>query len=137
MRQEGPEARSELSAAIEHIASEIRSSEDFRKAAEVLVALESRHRADLRSGRTHDWYPPDWWLKTLRATSEHTSSGLSNPQVELVRRASDVIGPERFAAWLQTPVPSLNGQTPYSLLGSPEGREQVETVLGRIENGVY
>jgi uncharacterized protein (DUF2384 family) len=43
----------------------------------------------------------------------------------------------KLAEWIQTPVPALNGHTPYTLMQSEEGRKQVDAVLGRIEHGVY
>jgi uncharacterized protein (DUF2384 family) len=38
---------------------------------------------------------------------------------------------------METPLGALRGRTPYSLLGSEEGRKEVDTVLGRIEHGIY
>ena len=62
----------------------------------------------------------------------------SHEEVRIVARALEVIGsPERLSVWMQMPIPALNGSTPYSLLSTSEGREQVRTVLGRIEHGVY
>ena len=62
----------------------------------------------------------------------------SSPEVELIVKALRIAGsPERLATWMRTPIPSLNGQMPYSLLLSKEGREQVDAVLSRIEHGVY
>lgn len=61
-----------------------------------------------------------------------------DPVTDLVLRAFDVIGsPERLARWMQTPVKSLQGRTPYSLMDTEEGREQVELTLVRMEHGVY
>lgn len=45
--------------------------------------------------------------------------------------------PERLTLWMQTPVASLGGRTPWSLLDTAEGRNDVETTLGRIAHGVY
>jgi putative toxin-antitoxin system antitoxin component (TIGR02293 family) len=60
------------------------------------------------------------------------------PDIEIIRTALDVIGsPVRLAQWIHTHNPALRGKTPYSLLGSPAGRKQIETLLGRIEHGVY
>jgi uncharacterized protein (DUF2384 family) len=38
---------------------------------------------------------------------------------------------------METPLSALRGRMPYSLLGSEEGRKDVDTVLGRIEHGIY
>jgi uncharacterized protein (DUF2384 family) len=39
--------------------------------------------------------------------------------------------------WMKEPVPALDNQPPYSLLGSEEGRKEVERVLGQIEHGIF
>jgi putative toxin-antitoxin system antitoxin component (TIGR02293 family) len=73
-------------------------------------------------------------------TPKHKRSRMAPlvPEVELVQKALDVIGsPERVTRWMQTPLGALRGRTPYSLLGSEEGRKKVDTVLGRIEHGIY
>jgi hypothetical protein len=62
----------------------------------------------------------------------------ASSEVELMKKTLRVAGsPERLADWIQTPVPALNSQTPYSLMHTEEGRKQVEDVLGRIEHGGY
>jgi hypothetical protein len=38
---------------------------------------------------------------------------------------------------MQSNIPSLGNQTPYSLVGTEEGRRQILRVLLKIENGVY
>src|SRR3954465_9117033 len=59
-----------------------------------------------------------------------------SPEVELIAKALQIAGsPERLAEWIRTPVPALNGQTPYSLMHTEDGRKQVEDILGRIEHG--
>jgi hypothetical protein len=61
-----------------------------------------------------------------------------SPEIELLLKALRVAGStRRLAEWIQTPVQALNGQTPYALMQSAEGRKQVDAVLGRIEHGVY
>jgi hypothetical protein len=52
-------------------------------------------------------------------------------------RAAEVLG-EKSAAmrWLGTPVRALGFATPISLLHDHKGREEVLTVLGRLEHGV-
>lgn len=75
----------------------------------------------------------DTTLAELRKTSPPVA-----PEVELVRKAFEIIGsPQRVAKWMRTPLKALRDRTPYSLLGSEEGRKEVDTVLGRIEHGVY
>jgi hypothetical protein len=61
-----------------------------------------------------------------------------SPEIELLLKVLRVAGSSRkLAKWIQTPVPALNGYTPYALMQSEEGRKQVDPVLGRIEHGVY
>lgn len=56
----------------------------------------------------------------------------------VIARAVEVFGEaEKARVWLDRPNRALSGATPQSLLSTPEGREQVLTVLGRIEHGVY
>ena len=61
-----------------------------------------------------------------------------SPEIELLFKDLRIAGSSRkLAEWIQTPVPALNGRTPYALMQSEEGRKQVDSVLGRIEHGVY
>ncbi|WHZ14983.1 MAG: hypothetical protein OJF52_001823 [Nitrospira sp.] len=56
----------------------------------------------------------------------------------VIARAVEVFGEaEKARGWLDHPNRALSGATPRSLLSTPEGREQVLTLLGRIEHGVY
>ena len=62
----------------------------------------------------------------------------SQPELEIVARALAIIGsPKQLSRWMNTCIPALHGQTPYSLINSEGGRKQVEEVLGRIEHGIY
>lgn len=55
----------------------------------------------------------------------------------VVDRATEVLGSKDAALrWLNSPVRSLNHATPLSLLDTPQGKEAVLTVLGRLEHGV-
>jgi len=56
----------------------------------------------------------------------------------VIARAVNVFGSaDKSLCWLDRPNRALAGATPRSLLSTPEGREQVLTLLGRIEHGVY
>lgn len=44
---------------------------------------------------------------------------------------------DKATGWLDDANLLLGGATPRSLLSTPEGREQVLTVLGRIDYGVF
>jgi uncharacterized protein (DUF2384 family) len=58
-------------------------------------------------------------------------------EAEMVRRATEVLGIDHVARWMQSKIPSLGNQTPYALLQTEDGRRQVERVLLKIEHGVY
>jgi hypothetical protein len=60
------------------------------------------------------------------------------PEIDIITRALAIIGsPKQLGRWMNTSLPALQGQTPYSLMNSEGGRKQVEVVLGRIEHGIY
>lgn len=55
-----------------------------------------------------------------------------------VALAQRVFGePDVARAWLTTPNPSLDGESPLRLLRTGSGADLVESVLIRIEHGVY
>jgi uncharacterized protein (DUF2384 family) len=71
-----------------------------------------------------------------RAT--HDEEREATKSVELLLKALRIAGStQKLAEWIQTPVLALNGETPYALMQSEEGRKQVDAVLSRIEHGVY
>jgi len=91
-------------------------------------------------------FPPGVGVEIRKVRTARSDAGVEagvafgqpSTDIDLVERGLAVIGsPEKLARWMQTPIPALGGQTPYSLLGSEEGRKQVATVLGRIEHGIY
>jgi putative toxin-antitoxin system antitoxin component (TIGR02293 family) len=43
----------------------------------------------------------------------------------------------KFIAWMNSKIRALNYQSPIELLDTPFGIENVRTILGRIEHGVY
>lgn len=56
----------------------------------------------------------------------------------ITARAVDVLGNrEKAARWLQKPNRALGNEIPLRLLDTDLGTRQVETILGRIEHGVY
>jgi RNA recognition motif-containing protein/antitoxin Xre/MbcA/ParS-like protein len=58
--------------------------------------------------------------------------------VDVTSRAIEVFGNrEKAIRWLRMPLPSLSNRTPLSLLKTADGIEQIEDVLGRIEQGVW
>ena len=57
---------------------------------------------------------------------------------KFLSRATEVIGDrEQALRWLGTPVRALDFATPVSQLATPQGKEAVETVLTRLEHGVF
>lgn len=61
----------------------------------------------------------------------------SQDQIAIVRRATEVLGIDHVARWMRSSIPSLGNQTPYTLVQTEAGRNQVERVLLKIEHGVY
>ncbi len=58
--------------------------------------------------------------------------------VSVIARAIEVFGTrDKAIVWLRTPLPALSHKTPLSVLDTASGAEQVEDVLGRIEQGVW
>ena len=56
----------------------------------------------------------------------------------IATRASEVLGSEEKAQlWLHRPNRALGNVPPLDLLATDAGIEQVESVLGRLEQGVY
>lgn len=56
----------------------------------------------------------------------------------LRRRVLEVFGDEASAAaWLTTKIMVMGGQTPIDTLMRADGEEEVLTILGRIEHGVF
>lgn len=43
----------------------------------------------------------------------------------------------QFNSWINSPNKALAGKTPYDLLDSQFGREELMSIIGRIEYGVY
>lgn len=74
------------------------------------------------------------------AGEDETSAPLdvtSEGAVEVVRRATEVLGIAHVAHWMQSKIPSSGNQTPYALLQTDDGRSQVLRVHLKIDHGVY
>ncbi len=57
--------------------------------------------------------------------------------ISLSVRAGEVFANrDKALSWLQTPNPSLQGQTPIDAANTEEGFEQADDILTRIEHGV-
>ena len=84
---------------------------------------------------------PDLSAASLRPAERqlHPVSDEIEDQAEaaVIHRAAEVIGDRSDAMrWLGTPVRALNYATPISLLHDSKGREDVLSVLGRLEHGI-
>jgi putative toxin-antitoxin system antitoxin component (TIGR02293 family) len=75
------------------------------------------------------------------ASGERLSAEESDRTVRVARvfaRATDTFGTaEKASRWLRAPNRVLEGQPPLHLLDTDTGVRSVETILGRIEYGVY
>jgi putative toxin-antitoxin system antitoxin component (TIGR02293 family) len=71
-----------------------------------------------------------------RLSIEH--SGRTWNFAKVLALATDVLGSQEAAErWLQQPAMGLDQRRPIDLLQSPAGTELVETLLHRIDRGVY
>jgi hypothetical protein len=77
--------------------------------------------------------------RIIAASKERRRSAnpIPDPEVDLVQRATDLIGADRISRWMQMPVPSLNNETPYSLFGTEDGRKRVGDTLTAMEHGIF
>lgn len=83
----------------------------------------------------------DRTLSRRLANKERLSAEESDRTVRLARivaLTTDTLGnSQKASSWLQTPNRALEGQRPLDLLDTDTGVRAVETVLGRIEYGLY
>ncbi len=83
----------------------------------------------------------DRTLSRRIAKDERLSAEESDRTVRLARviaMATDTLGnPQKASSWLQKPNRALEDQMPLDLLDTDTGARSVETVLGRIEYGLY
>jgi putative toxin-antitoxin system antitoxin component (TIGR02293 family) len=83
----------------------------------------------------------DRTLSRRIAKDERLSAEESDRTVRMARVLALATGTfgtkEKASLWLQTPNRVLEGQTPLSLLDTDAGVRSVETVIGRIEWGLY
>jgi putative toxin-antitoxin system antitoxin component (TIGR02293 family) len=87
----------------------------------------------------YKFIPPRTWARRVK---EHRLSPEESDRLAVVERivsfAEDVFGDKNKAhAWLRRPNRSLENQTPLDLLHSEIGTRLVETILGRIQHGIY
>jgi putative toxin-antitoxin system antitoxin component (TIGR02293 family) len=83
----------------------------------------------------------DRTLNRRIAGTSRLSAEESDRTVRLARvvaKAKETLGSsDKASHWLQTPNRALNGESPLDLLDTDTGVRTVETILGRIEYGLY
>lgn len=83
----------------------------------------------------------DRTLSRRLANNERLTAEESDRTVRLARiiaLTTDTLGDsQKASSWLQTPNRALDGQRPLDLLDTDTGTRSVETILGRIEYGLY
>lgn len=87
----------------------------------------------------YKFIPPRTWARRVK---EHRLSPEESDRLAMVERivnfAEDVFGDRTKAhAWLRRPNRSLENQTPMDLLYGETGTRIVETLLERIQHGIY
>lgn len=95
----------------------------------------------LESGELYELVIPRRTLTKRRSTRGRLSTGESDRLVSVVRilaLANETFQDRRSASeWLRRPNRSLGDRRPIDLLGTDSGARLVETVLGRVDYGVY
>ncbi len=78
-------------------------------------------------------------IASLKDATEDTETIRTDAALhEIIGRATEIIGDRQEAMrWLGTPVRGLDYATPISLLGTDEGAQRVNDILGQIEHGVW
>lgn len=80
-------------------------------------------------------------LRRARAARSVLDAGTSDRVYRLSKAlavAEEVLaGPEQAMTWLRRAQPGLGGQVPLDLLATQAGADEVETLLRRIDYGVY
>jgi len=120
---------------VEEMTSFIRKGIPFT----ALTALASSAQLDLMKMSTVLMITP----RTLarRRRNKRLTAEESDRVVRLARivtRAREVFeDPEKAATWLKRPNRALRNTAPIDVLDTDLGAQSVETILGRIEHGVY
>lgn len=83
--------------------------------------------------------PPRTWARRMK---ERRLSPEESERIAMIERLIDfadtVFGDKDKAyLWLRTPNPSLENERPFDLIHNESGRRLVETLLGRIQHGIY
>lgn len=82
----------------------------------------------------YDPNDPFWAQYSKQAEEELAKSRVA----QILNHATSAIGSrEEALLWLETPVRGLGYATPASLLGTKEGVQQVDDILGQLEHGIW
>jgi len=85
-----------------------------------------------------DWCSVKYYLQQNLDMKKVTSKGVENTKEDILKLAFIVFGSKMKAEdWLNTPLISLNQNTPYSRLKTPEGIEQIRSILQKINKGEF
>jgi putative toxin-antitoxin system antitoxin component (TIGR02293 family) len=109
--------------------------------ADILNISEASVRAQNRKLQTMLQVKIRDWLTRSGATAHPASEAARENFVntdQIIERATEVIGDRDEALrWLGTPVRGLDYATPISLLGTDEGAQLVNDILGQMEHGIW
>jgi putative toxin-antitoxin system antitoxin component (TIGR02293 family) len=118
-----------------HLAGEIRKGLPTRVVEEVIES------GLLTAADIYELVLPRRTLAYRREKEQRLSPEESDRLARIVRilvRSEQALGStEHAASWLRKPNRALAGECPIELLSSDAGARAVETVLGRVEHGVY
>lgn len=87
----------------------------------------------------YSFISPRTWSRRVK---EHRLNPEESERIAMIERLVDfaevVFGDKHKAhLWLRTMNPSLENKRPFDLIHTESGRRLVETLLGRIQHGIY
>lgn len=87
----------------------------------------------------YSFISPRTWARRVK---EHRLSPEESERIAMIERLIDfaeaVFGDKQKAyLWLRTPNPSFEDERPFDLIHNESGRRLIETILGRIQHGIY
>ncbi len=97
-----------------------------------------KHKALTRQ-ELYTLIPPRTWARRVK---EHRLNPDESEKIAMVERIIDfaekVFGDKSKAfQWLRTPNHSFENQRPFDFIQTETGRRLIETILGRIQHGIY
>lgn len=102
--------------------------------AESLIKRKTLSRQELFT-----FIPPRTWARRLKENRLNPEESERLVMIErLIDFATAVFGDkEKAHLWLRTPNSSLENESPFDLIYNETGRRMIETILGRIQHGIY